>query len=191
MRMIEISEPIRTRRLVLRPFAPRDEEDMLEFESRPDVARFLLNEPRDRVENARQLAIRQSQTALRSEGDALVLAVDLDGTAIGYVLLVWLSEPHRQGEFGYVMNPAHHGHGYATEAAVEMLRLGFERLGLHRIVGRCDARNQASAKLMERVGLRKEAHFIGAEIFKGEWGEELRYAMLEDEWRASRWASAT
>jgi RimJ/RimL family protein N-acetyltransferase len=67
-----------------------------------------------------------------------------------------------------------------------MLRLGFEGLGLHRIVGRCDARNRASAKVMERLGMRREAYFRQNEIVRGEWTDELVYAMLADEWPATR-----
>ncbi|ASU84913.1 GNAT family N-acetyltransferase [Nocardiopsis gilva YIM 90087] len=187
--MIEISSPIATERLVLRPFTEHDEADMFEFESRPDVARYLFNEPRTRENNAEELGVRQKQTALRAEGDTLMLAVVLDGKAIGYTLLIWLSETNQQGEFGYVLHPEYHGKGYASEAAVEMLRLGFEELKLHRIIGRCDPRNTGSAHLMERLGMRKEAHFIESEIFKGEWGGELHYAMLASEWRDSRWAT--
>ncbi len=184
--MIEISEPITTERLVLRPYTAGDEADMLEFESRPDVARYLFNEPRTPEDNAKELAVRQGQTALRKEGDTLLLAVELEGKVIGYVLLIWLSEQNRQGEFGYVMHPEFHGRGYATEAAREMLRLGFEQLDLHRIIGRCDPRNASSAKLMSRLGMRQEAHFVESEIFKGEWGGELHYAMLAREWNAEQ-----
>ncbi|MFF8957895.1 GNAT family N-acetyltransferase [Streptomyces sp. NPDC014894] len=187
--MFELVEPIKTERLVIRPFAARDEDDMLEFESREDVARYLFNEPRTREDNAKELAVRLEQTALRKEKDTLMTAVELDGKVIGYVLLVWLSEEHRQGEFGYVFHPGFQGKGYATEAAVEMLRIGFEKMDLHRIIGRCDPRNGGSARVMERLGLRKEAHFVESEIFKGEWGGELHYAMLASEWRAARDAS--
>ncbi|NLU68806.1 GNAT family N-acetyltransferase [Streptomyces sp. HNM0574] len=187
--MIEIVDPVKTERLALRPFTEADAEDMLAFESLPEVARYLFNEPRTPEDNAKELATRQGQTALRKEGDTLMLAVELDGTVIGYTLLVWLSEEHKQGEFGYVLHPAHHGKGYATEASVEMLRIGFEQLGLHRIIGRCDPRNTGSAAVMERIGLRKEAHFVESEIFKGEWGGELHYAMLATEWQNSRWSS--
>ncbi len=65
-----------------------------------------------------------------------------------------------------------------------MLRLGFEDLGLHRIAGRLDARNAASARVLERLGMRREARFLQNEIVKGEWADEMVYAMLEDEWRA-------
>jgi RimJ/RimL family protein N-acetyltransferase len=102
---------------------------------------------------------------------------------VGDVNLEWLSEYHQQGEIGYVFNPEFHGHGLATEATAEMLRLGFADLGLHRIIGRCDGRNPASARVMERLGMRLEAHFRQNEIFKGEWGDELVYAILADEWK--------
>ena len=82
------------------------------------------------------------------------------------------------------MDPNHHGHGYGTEGARLMLRLGFEVLGLHRIIGRCDARNTASARVMERLGMRREAHLIENEWVNGEWTDELLYAMLDHEWRA-------
>ncbi|WP_323369690.1 GNAT family N-acetyltransferase, partial [Streptomyces alkaliterrae] len=188
--VIEIRDAIRTRRLVLRPFEAADEDDMYAFESLPEVARYLYNGPRSRAENAAELARRQKLTVLRDEGDALVLAVEADGRVIGYVLLEWLSERHRQGEFGFVFHPGYHGQGYASEAAVEMLRIGFEELGLHRVIGRCDPRNEGSWRLMERLGMRREAYFVESEIFKGEWGSELHYALLATEWRASRWATA-
>ncbi|MCW2947645.1 MAG: GCN5-related N-acetyltransferase, partial [Actinoallomurus sp.] len=93
---------------------------------------------------------------------------------------------HRQGEVGYIFHPDHGGRGYATEAAEVVLRLGFEELGLHRIVGRLDGRNTASARVLERLGLRREAHFVQNELVKGEWTDEVVYAMLADEWRARR-----
>jgi RimJ/RimL family protein N-acetyltransferase len=116
----------------------------------------------------------------------LVLAVERrdSGALIGDVNLRWLSAEHQQGEIGFVLHPDHHGQGFAREAATEMLRLGFEGLGLHRIIGRCDARNVASARLMERLGMRREAYLRENERVKGEWCDEYVYAMLALEWRA-------
>jgi RimJ/RimL family protein N-acetyltransferase len=65
-----------------------------------------------------------------------------------------------------------------------MLALGFDGLGLHRIVGRLDARNTASARVLEKLGMRREAHFVSNEYLKGEWTDELVYALLDEEWRA-------
>jgi RimJ/RimL family protein N-acetyltransferase len=65
-----------------------------------------------------------------------------------------------------------------------MLHLGFVDLGLHRILGRLDARNAASANVLERLGMRREAHILENEFVKGEWTDELLYAMLAREWIA-------
>ena len=65
-----------------------------------------------------------------------------------------------------------------------MLRFGFGVAGLHRIYARCDARNTASSRVMERLGMRQEAYFRGHAKVKGRWDEELIYALLEDTWRS-------
>jgi RimJ/RimL family protein N-acetyltransferase len=174
--------PIATSRLLLRPFVLDDLDDLHAIQSRADVTRYLYWGERSRQETADALAKRTTMTALEKEGDILVLAVVLDGAVIGDVNLAWRSREHRQGEFGFVFHPDQHGHGYAGEAAVEMLRLGFEGLRLHRIIGRADGRNRASARLMEKLGLRLEAHFVQNEIVKGEWTDEVVYAMLASEW---------
>jgi RimJ/RimL family protein N-acetyltransferase len=177
--------PIRTARLLLRPFAPEDLDDVYAYESRPDVTRYLYWQPRNRTEVREVLAARAAQGVLREPGDRLCLAVmwPAAGRVVGEVVLMWLHREHRQGEVGFVINPEFQGKGFAGEAATAMLGLGFDALGLHRIAGRCDPRNTPSARVMEGLGMRREAHFVQNEIFKGEWGDEFVYAMLEDEWR--------
>lgn len=176
--------PLETARLTLRPFSRDDLDELFAIQSRPEVSRFLYWEPRD-VEQVRQaLQNKTRQSVLRDEGDGLALAVvwrEID-TLVGEVSLTWLSREHRQGEIGFVFHPGYQGKGLAREAAEVMLRLGFAELGLHRIVGRCDAHNIPSARLLERLGMRREAHFVHNEVFKGEWGEEFVYATLFDEW---------
>jgi RimJ/RimL family protein N-acetyltransferase len=179
--------PIVTARLVLRPFRRGDLDDLYAYHRRPDVARFLMWDARDRDQTSYILDRKIGQDALHEEDDVLSLAVEWPEAArvVGEVVLRWVSRTHRQGEVGFVFNPDYHGKGLAREAAWEMLRLGFDGLGLHRIAGRCDARNEASARLMGRLGMRREAHLVHNEIFKGEWGDEFVYAMIEDEWRAA------
>jgi len=177
--------PLVTERLELRPLRLDDLDDLLVYHSRPDVTRYLYWEPRDRPRMLEALRQRMRMSSLSREGDRLVLGAALraTGTVVGEVNLGWLSEQHRQGEIGFVFNPAYHGRGLAGEAARVMLRLGFAGLGLHRIIGRCDARNGPSARLMERLGMRREGHLVHSEFFKGEWGDEFVYAMLDHEWR--------
>jgi RimJ/RimL family protein N-acetyltransferase len=178
--------PIRTDRLVLRPFAEGDLDALYAYQRLPEVARYLMWPPRDRDQVVEALRYRIEHPTLEKEGDVLVLAVEHaeTGALVGDVNLSWMSEWNKTGEFGFVFDPRHHGKGYAREAATEMLRLGFEQLGLHRIIGRADARNDASAGLMTRLGLRMEAHFVKNEFVKGEWTDEVVFAMLGEEWRA-------
>jgi RimJ/RimL family protein N-acetyltransferase len=186
--MLSPDYPITTARLILRPFTTDDLDALNSFQSRSDVARYLYWGPRSRAESAAALAKRIYSSKVTKEGQFLAVAVELAATGelIGDLNLEYLSSEHRQGEIGFVFHPDHHGKGLAHEAASEVLRLGFEDLGLHRIIGRCDGRNTSSASLMERLGMRREAHLRENEIVKGEWTDEIVYAMLEDEWKSSR-----
>jgi RimJ/RimL family protein N-acetyltransferase len=131
-------------------------------------------------------------TDLQKDDDALVLAVTEreSGALIGEIYLFLKSTEHRQGEIGYIIHPDSSGRGYATEAARAALKLGFEQFGMHRIVARCDARNEPSWRVMEKLGMRREAHLRENERFKGEWSDEIIYAMLDREWEALNRASA-
>jgi RimJ/RimL family protein N-acetyltransferase len=184
--MLHPTYPLLTERLSLRPFRDDDLDAYHAIHSRPDVVRYLYWEPRSWDQTREMLGRRILETQIEREGEGLHLAADLrsTGTLIGHFNLFYVSEAHHQGEIGFVVHPDHHGRGFATEGAELMLRLGFEGLGLHRIVGRCAARNDGSWRLMERLGMRREAHLIENEFVKGEWSDELVYAMLDREWQA-------
>jgi RimJ/RimL family protein N-acetyltransferase len=177
---------VETERLLLRPYTPDDFDELFAIQSSADVARWLEWEPRSESEVRASLTRKIDETSLAGDGDCLSFAVELKATGamIGDALLILVSAEHRAGEIGYVFHPDHHGHGYATEAAEPLLRLAFEQFGLHRVIGRLEPRNAASVRLLERLGMRREAHFVQNELIKGEWQSELVYAILEDEWRA-------
>jgi RimJ/RimL family protein N-acetyltransferase len=82
--------------------------------------------------------------------------------------------------------PEHSGHGYATEAARELIRVGFEHYRLRRVVADLDERNDRSRALCERLGMRQERHAVADFWSKGEWTSSYSYALLADEWQASR-----
>ena len=94
-------------------------------------------------------------------------------------------EPH-QAEVGITLAPGHQGQGYATEALNAVLDYLFLSLGKHRVFASVDPRNRASIALLERVGMRKEAHLRESVWWKGEWADDLVFAVLEGEWRARR-----
>jgi RimJ/RimL family protein N-acetyltransferase len=180
--------PVRTSRLLLRPLSSGDVDALLAYRSRPDVCRYVPFEPMDRQVINERLATHWAITELTDEGQALTLGIEVaeTGDLIGDAVLFWHSREHRGGEIGYVLHPDSTGHGYATEAAHAMLRLGFDDLGLHRVVARIDERNESSANVARRLGMRQEARLVENELFKGEWSTELDFAMLADEWPGAR-----
>ncbi len=180
--------PIRTQRLLLRPLTIEDADALLAYRSVPDVCRYVPFEPQTREVIIDRIGGLWSGHALTDEGQALTLGIEVaeTGQLVGDVVLFWHSRLHGGGELGYVVNPDFAGRGYATEAARALLRLGFEDLGLHRIVARIDERNESSARLARRLGMRHEATLVHNELFKGEWSTELDFAMLADEWPTHR-----
>ncbi|MEU8237421.1 GNAT family N-acetyltransferase [Actinoplanes missouriensis] len=176
--------PIRTERLLLRPLTVADTDGLLAYRSRPEIYPYVPGEPWDAAKVADRLATVFSNTDLTDEGQALGLGVETreTGDLVGDVVLFHRSREHLTGELGYVFNPDFGGRGYATEAAHAMLGLGFREFGLHRIMARIDERNTASANVARRLGMRREARLVENEFFKGEWTNELQFAMLAREW---------
>lgn len=174
--------PIRTERLTLRALTADDLDDHLRLYGEPRVVRYLYEEPQDSVAAVEHLQKRLS-ARLPDEGEWLNLAVEHQGRYLGEVGLCLVSRPHRQCEVGYVFLPEAAGHGYATEATEAMVHLAFAELGAHRVSGRLDARNVASARVLARLGMRREALLRENEFVKGEWTDEAVFAITEDEWR--------
>ena len=185
--------PIRTERLVLRPIVASDFDALLDMQSRPELVRYLMWDVMDRDAVAVFLERRVRQTAIDGDDTAIVLAATIPPSdrVMGEFMIRLTSARHRQGEIGWSLHPDAQGHGYATEAARELLRLGFEDLGLHRIAADADPRNTGSLRIMERLGMRREADYVDAFFLKGEWVGETHYAILEDEWRALQASGAS
>ena len=178
--------PIETQRLRLRPFTRGDVDAVHDYRRRDDVTRYLYDEPMSRESCTEAVQTRIGQISIENDDDRLFLAVERqdDLAVLGEVCLILRSASSRQAELGYTFNPVFHGRGYATEAALALLAIGFEAAGMHRIYARCHALNAASRRVMERLGMRQEAHLREHLFVKGAWDEELIYALLEDEWRA-------
>ena len=186
MRAFEYSGPIETERLVLRAFEPEDLDAVHAMRSDPRVTRYLYWDVHTREESRAALEQRIGFRGILKEGDVLAVAwvERTSGEIVGDLILRCLSTEHSVGELGFVVLPDHQGHGYATEASRAMLSVAFDEIGFHRVVGHLDARNVASARVLEKLGMRREAHFVENEWVKGEWQSDLVYAILDREWRA-------
>ena len=188
---LSIEQPVRTPRLRLRGVGPGDAAALLAYRSRESVARYVPFAPMDAATVRARLEGMWARREITGEGEGVegvgvLLGIERadTGELVGDVSLWVTSAEHRGGELGWLLHPDHGGRGLATEAAHGVLHLAFERLGLHRVIARVDARNAASLALCDRLGMRREAVLRENEWFKGGWTDEIDYALLEREWAA-------
>lgn len=181
-----------TERLLLRPLCAADEPELLSYRGRADVCRYLPFPPMDAAVVRQRLDAVWSRRELLEEGHSLTWGVTLlaTGRLVGDVVLFLRSKEFAGGELGYVFHPEVAGNGFAAEACAAVLDQAFTVLDMHRVVARLYLANEGSARLARRLGMRQEAHFLRNERVDGEWTDELVFALLSDEWAASRAAEA-
>lgn len=173
--------PLRTERLVLRPFELGDADAFVDAWASEEWTSLLLSRPMNRAEVTAMIRRRTDP----GDGRFLGLAVlTHDATVLGEAILHLQGTGLSEGEIGWTILPGHAGRGYATEAARAVLELGFVHYGLRRVVASLDVRNDRSRALCERLGMRREVHRQRDFWSKGEWTSSYEYALLADEWRA-------
>lgn len=184
--MLAFDPPLPTSRLLLRTFRRDDLDGVHAMRNDADLVRYIPWTAGTREQSRAWLEQRMAGGRLDREGDDAAWAVVRrdDARLVGSVNAWWHSELHQHAEIGFVLARHAHGVGYATEAVTALLDALFDRLPLHRITGRADARNSASARLMARLGMRREALHLQDELFKGEWTDTVIYAVLRSEWLA-------
>ena len=176
---------ITTDRLLLREFVVDDWPAVLAYQQNPRYLRLYPWTERTEAEArdfVRMFVDQQAESPRRK----FQLAVSLpdSGLLIGNCGIRRKPENDWEADIGYELAPDYWGRGYATEAARAIVSFGFRELGLHRISSWCIADNAASARVLERVGLKLEGQLRQNEYFKGRWWDTLRYGMPVGEWRA-------
>ena len=116
----------------------------------------------------------------------LVIIEKKTDNIIGDIGIHFLNIDDKQVEIGYTLDRDFHGMGYATEALISVIDSLFNDLKKHRITASIDPKNTASIKLVERLGFRKEAHFVESYYSKGKWVDDVVFALLEKEWQEFR-----
>ena len=165
-----------------------DLDDLALIFEREDVCRYLYWEPRDREETLAVLTRRLEQSETLEDDNVVNVSIERRGESgvIGDFMLHWKEDEHHQGEIGGTLHPDFHGRGFAAEIYEALLTLAFDVYRLHRVVGRCDARNTASIRSLEKAGLHQEARLIENEFVKGEWTDEVIMAIRRSEWERLR-----
>jgi len=173
---------LETARLRLRAMHPSDALDMYDYAKSLEVTRYLLWSAHPSVAYTKQyLSYVEARYAMGDFYDWAITQKE-SGRMIGTCGFTAIDLPNRSAELGYVLHPAYHGRGLATEAAGEVLRLGFGGLGLHRIEARYMEGNEASTHVMERLGMRHEGLRRDALFVKGAFRTVGTYAILREEY---------
>ncbi|MFF0264701.1 GNAT family N-acetyltransferase [Kribbella sp. NPDC004536] len=167
---------VRTERLTVRRFLAGDAEWFAAYRSDPVVARFQGWEAPVPLAEAQQTVERFAAGDPEAPG-WFQYAVALDGVLIGDLGLN-LHENLMQAELGFTLATEYQGKGYASEAVRGLLQHLFVDRQLHKVSAECDARNTASAQLLERVGFTREGLRLSHTWFKGEWTDDLLYGYL-------------
>ncbi|MBV9924695.1 MAG: GNAT family N-acetyltransferase [Acidobacteria bacterium] len=178
---------IETGRLVLRRLCDGDLGAFMAYLNDPLVARYQSWESYTEAQ-AREVIERQRGVEPGRPGEWFTFAAELKGTGelAGHVALSVKADDPRQAEIGFTFARGRQGRGLAREAAEAVLEYAFGVLGLHRVVAITDCENERSVALLERLGMRREGHFVENIWFKGAWGSEYLYALLRREWLSRR-----
>ena len=174
----------KTPRLLLRPFQETDLESFAAYRSDPVVARYQSWSSPYTLDQARAFLKEMEIVPAGAPGTWYQLAVErqCQPGLIGDCAFEVLAVDKRQAQIGFTFAPAYQKQGYATEAVKGLLDYMFGELHLHRVIATCDVENQASVRLLERLGMRREAELAENIWFKGAWGSEYLYALLHKEW---------
>jgi RimJ/RimL family protein N-acetyltransferase len=171
-------------RLVLRRFQAGDAQVFAAYRSRPDVARFQSWDAPFPLAEAERMIGDMADEHPDTGGEWFQFAVALRSTRelIGDCAARTDADDPRQAEIGFTLAPQYQGSGYATEAARRLVGYLFDERAKHRVSASCDPRNTASAHVLERLGMRLEGHLRQSTWAKGEWTDDLLYAVLASEW---------
>ena len=152
---------LRTERLLIRPFKESDINDLYDIYCDTKVCKYLLHDVWNEDNKLKEFQQKLKYNKLE-EGKISICHTEMKETV----------------EIGYTFNSRYSGKGYAYESVKTVVEYLFKNYGVHRIIANLDSRNLSSAKLCERIGMRKEAHFIKDYWNKEEWTDSYIYGML-------------
>ena len=175
---------IHTPRLHLRRLRSEDAAAISAYRSLPEVARYQSWETFG-IDDAIRLIADQLTIKPATPDSWLQLMIVLaeSGLPIGDCGIHFLSNAAQQVELGITLDPCYQNRGFACEALEGVVSYVFDTLKMQRVSATTDAENRAAQKLFQRLGFRQEAHFIECVWFKGAWGSEYVFALLQREWQ--------
>jgi len=166
---------------------PDDAEPLYAYRALEDVSRFQDWAP-DSEDAAHELAEKQAGLEPGTPGtwfQFIICRAD-DDEMVGDCGVYFSEREHDSPALGIALHPDHRRRGYATVATQLMLDYLFGELGVHRVIANTDPRNLSAIAVLNRLGLRQEAHHRSSHRQRGEWVDAMIFAMLKEEWARQR-----
>lgn len=175
------SPVIETERLILRPLAIEDAEELLAIFSDPEVMKYWNTAPWSSIEDALKFINESNEAMLRQESLTLGIHLKLTGDLIGKCMLFGYAKESKRAEIGFGLSRLHWGSGYVGEAGRALIEYGFNKLGLRRIEAEIDPENKSSAKVLERLGFTREGLLRQRWEINGIVSDSALYGLLVDD----------
>lgn len=171
-----------TIRLIIRPITLNDKFEIFNYRSDKETNQFQgwLPDTINDVENF----IKTLSTKIDEPNTwfQFVIIEKEREKIIGDLGIHFFDKDNKQVELGCTLDRYFHNKGYATEALICMINYLFRDLNKHRIMTSIDPSNKNSIRLVERIGFRKEAHFVESILVNGKWVDDIIYALTEKDW---------
>ena len=150
------------------------------YRDEPEIARYQSWPMPFTLDDARQMLEERADLDDLPPNGWVQIAIERESEVIGD-LAVNVMADGCVAELGFTLAPPHHGKGYASEAAGAVVDALFAHTNVHRIVGSIDPANVASMRVLEHVGFRYEGTARRADLVRGEWVDDMRFALLRDD----------
>jgi RimJ/RimL family protein N-acetyltransferase len=174
---------LKSERIFLRPLVIKDAHEIFSYRSDPEIYKYQSWQPQT-VGDVEEFI----KTRIVNEPDLpdtwfqLAICKINPEEFIGDCGMHFLKNDPVQVEIGITLKQKHQGFGYATETLNLIFKYVFGDLKKHRIIASVDPDNKASIRLLERMKMRKEAHFIESIRIGDRWCDDVVYAILSREW---------
>ncbi|MDQ7094454.1 GNAT family protein [Desulfosporosinus sp. PR] len=175
-------ETLETDRLFIRELDYKDFDDIHRIKSNEEVVRYITWGPNDEIQTRKAL---DKQIGFQEDLDRTKYVLGIVLKSIDQLIGNGLMsiKDNETGEIGYFFHPEYWGKGFGTETGRALIKFGFAKLNLHRIIAMCDVENAASIKILKKLGMRQEGHFIKDQKIRGVWRDNLLFALIREEYQ--------
>ncbi len=177
---------VETERLIIRPITMADKNEIFEYRRDKEINKYQGWIPSS-IEDVEEFIAKVSgELNVPNTWFQFVLIEKETLKIIGDLGIHFIDVENKQAEIGCTLNKDFQNKGYATESVIRVIDFLFNDLEKHRVTASIDPGNKNSIRLVERIGFRKEAHFIESLFIDGEWVDDLIYALIEKDWEKKK-----